>query len=149
MLEWVMPGMAKSKYISTMCWCHHDHFCMAADGGLTNKMSNDFKLFFLLLNQLRTIDRLSAFRKLLNILRVRSNWHAGKNASSHRFVCAPSSLLASHFCLTCPSALVLPSHEHTFTHNLGCGYSSVFCPYCKSDSQTVPCTSLYRAKGGC
>lgn len=64
--------------------------------------------------------------------------------------CAPLSLLACRFfCITCPSSLVLPSPEHMSTHNLGCGYSSVFCPHCKSDSQTVSCTRLYRAKCGC
>lgn len=46
MLEWIVPGMAKSKYILTMCWCHHEHSCTAGDGGLTNKMSNGFKHFY-------------------------------------------------------------------------------------------------------
>lgn len=125
------------------------HNCTAGNGSLRNKMSNGFEHFSCYLYQLRTIDRLATFRVQLNLLRVRSNWHVSKNAVSLRLICGLSSLLDSHcFYIIPSSSLVFPSQRHTYTYKLGCGQFSVFFSYWKPNSQSPPCTSLFRLEWG-
>lgn len=108
--------MTKSKYTWKICWCHHKRSCTTGNGSLRNKTSNGFKRFYYYLNQLRTIGRLAAFRVELNLLRVRSNWHAGKNAVSLRLIRALSFLLDSrYFCTASPSSLISLSRAHVRT----------------------------------
>lgn len=109
--------MTKSKYTWNICWWHHKHSCITGSGSLRNKTSNGFKRFYYYLNQLRTIGRLAAFRVQLNLLRARSNWHAGKSAVSLRLICALSFLLdkSSPFCTASPSSLISLSRAHVRT----------------------------------